>query len=207
MVLLFFFSDEKCKRVHLSSWHFLSSCVSAAPHIQFSIIPAPCVFCCIKFFHHRYYFCFKFFTTDDPFGMILIHLAWIAERLGGTLAQVSFSSLYHFRLGHDGAHLAQIMWRWVCISPLCFLFVTFLYIHTYHLIAVFHDMSSSSKWCITTFFLLFILHHNMLLMSVIFIFCSFVVISFCSFLQLQLCLLSCAQSHQHQSSSIEFVHH
>ena len=28
----------------------------------------------------------------DPFGMILIHLAWIAQRLGGTLALVSFSS-------------------------------------------------------------------------------------------------------------------
>ena len=36
---------------------------------------------------------------------------------------------YHFRLGHDGAHLAQILWRWVCISPLCFPFITLLYIY------------------------------------------------------------------------------
>ena len=28
----------------------------------------------------------------SPFGMILIHLVWIAQRLGGTLALVSFSS-------------------------------------------------------------------------------------------------------------------
>ena len=42
--------------------HFLSSCVSVVPHIWFSITSAPCILCCIKFFHHWYYFCVKLFT-------------------------------------------------------------------------------------------------------------------------------------------------
>ena len=38
---------------HLSTWHLLSSSVSATEHI--SIISATCILCYIKCFHHRYH--------------------------------------------------------------------------------------------------------------------------------------------------------
>ena len=70
MILRFF--SAKHEWLHLSSWHFLSSSVSAAEHI--SIISATCILCYIKCFHHgyhlvlssspRYYFCFRFFIMD-----------------------------------------------------------------------------------------------------------------------------------------------
>ena len=135
MVVFDFCSDNDIKWFNLPSWCFLSSYVSAAPHT--SIISAPCVLCCIKFFHHGYYYCIKLLTTGvisvsgaapwiscftlllvlffhiiffitlywypffialqhitiviwatsgmirlDLFGMILIRLAWMAQRWG-----------------------------------------------------------------------------------------------------------------------------
>ena len=62
-----------------------------------------------------------------------------------------------------------------------------LLLFTHHCIVVFHDMSSSSKWCITTlsfsisFSLIFILLHNTVLMGVIPASFRFVIISFWSF--------------------------
>ena len=44
-----------------------------------------------------------------PFGMILIHLVW------------------HFRLGSDGTHLDQILWRCAVSVLLCFPSVTLVY--------------------------------------------------------------------------------
>ena len=65
-------------------------------------------------------------------------------------------------------------------------FLLFL-LFTCHCIVVFHDMPSSSRGYVTTllfsisFFLIFVLLCNTLLMSVIPTSCSFVIISFCSF--------------------------
>ena len=64
----------KCKGFCLLLLHFLSSWVSAAPHI--SIISAACILCCIKCFHHGYYVCIKLFTT----GVICVSgaVTWIS---------------------------------------------------------------------------------------------------------------------------------
>ena len=188
MVLLFFFSDKNAK-------DFIFHCGTSCP----LVFQLHHTYNSVSSLHHAYCAVLSSFTmgiisvlSSSPWIVVLLwtwSFWYDSDSFSGDSSEVGWHpspSLifvsYHFRLGHDGACLAQILWRWVCISPLCFPFVIYN-----HLIAVFHDMSSSSKWCITTlsfsisFFLLFILLCSTLLMSVISIFCSFVVISFCSF--------------------------
>ena len=116
-----------------------------------------------------------------------------------------FFILYHFRLGHDGVCLAQILWRWVCTNPLCCAGATFFYVHITSMLfsmkCLCHQKMVHYHIVIFPPFLLS-LHLSLwhASMRVISISCSFVIISFCSFPQLQLCLFSCAQSHQHRSS-------
>ena len=93
---------------------------------------------------------------------------------------------YHFRLGHDGACLvAQILWRWVVVSSSVFSFCySGLYV-TSLLFSMTCLLPQVVQCCIVisiSFFLIFVLFFlDTLLMSVISVFCSFVVISFCSF--------------------------
>ena len=75
----------RCEWFHLSSWHFLSSSVSATQHI--SIISVTCILCYIKCLHHgyhlvlssapRYIFIFRFFLQNllihSPFHPHLTH--------------------------------------------------------------------------------------------------------------------------------------
>ena len=96
--------------------------------------------------------------------------------------------------------VVKMSWyQFFCVFLLLLLF-------TCHCIVVFHDMSSFSRWYITTllfsisFSLIFILLHNTLLMSVIPTSCSFVIILFCS-------LLYCSYVffHVHKTTSTNLV--
>ena len=94
--------------------------------------------------------------------------------------------LYHFRLWHDGAHLAWILWRWVDANSSVFSFCYFCW-HITTLLFSMTCLLPQGGMCphchfpflspLSLFFLC-----NTLLMSVILISCSFVIISFCSFI-------------------------
>ena len=88
MVLLFFFSHKNAKDF---IFHHGTSCllVFQLHHIYNSVSSLQHVYCAVlssfnlgimsyfKLLHHRLMFSYE----PDPFGMILIHLVWIAQRL------------------------------------------------------------------------------------------------------------------------------